>query len=64
MNTLKPVNQAQSNIKKVGRKVKLALSDLSPDERLDTLADIIIERIFEESKNGKLPILLDNNLQP
>lgn len=52
MNEFKLDNQYQNDVKKP--------SNLSIDERLDTLADIIIERIFEESKNGQLPLLLNN----
>ncbi len=56
MNQVKLINQAQNIDKKVGRKVKLAILTMSPEERLDSLADIIIERIIEENKEGILPI--------
>ncbi len=52
MNEIKLDNQDQNNVKKQ--------SEFSIDERLDILADIIIERIFEESKNSQLPLLFNN----
>jgi hypothetical protein len=55
MNEVKLYNQNQNNVKKA--------SDFSIDERLDMLADIIIERIFEESKNGKFPLLRNDSLK-
>jgi hypothetical protein len=58
MNQLKLINQAQEKGKKVGRKVKLAISTLSSEERLDSLADIVIERILEENKTPKLSAAL------
>ena len=60
MNEIKLINQAQNKGNKVGRKVELAILTMSPEERLDSLADIIIERIIEENKNGKLPIQLSD----
>ena len=60
MNQLKLTNQAQEKGKKVGRKVKFAISTLSPEERLDSLANIVIERILEENQNPNLPITLTN----
>lgn len=60
MNQLKLINQAQEKGKKVGRKVKLAISTLSSEERLDSLADIVIERILEENKTPKLSATLTN----
>ncbi len=60
MNQIELINQAQDKVKKVGRKVKLAISTLSPEERLDSLANIVIERILEENQNPKLPAIPTN----
>lgn len=53
MNQIELINQAQEKVKKVGRKVNLAISALSPEDRLNTIADIIIERILEERNKSK-----------
>ena len=50
--------QAQEKIKKAGRKIVPPIPPLSSDEILNTLADIIIERILEEKKIIKVPINL------
>ena len=50
--------QAQEKIKKAGRKIVPPIPPLSSDEILNTLADIIIERILEEKKISKVPINL------
>ncbi len=36
------------NTKKVGRKVIPAITTLSSEDRLNTIADLIIERLLEE----------------
>jgi hypothetical protein len=44
-----------NNVKEADRKIELAISPRSPEECLDTIADIIIERLLEErNKNIKL----------
>lgn len=53
MNTLGSKNQAQGKVKKAGRKVRLAVQNLSPEELLNSLADIIIERITEENEKSR-----------
>ena len=56
MNPKESVNKTQDRVKKAGRKVKFAISAMSPEERLNSLADIVIERIIEESRNSKLAL--------
>ncbi|MGH7203677.1 MAG: hypothetical protein ACREHC_04510 [Candidatus Levyibacteriota bacterium] len=52
MNKIQLKNHAQEDVKKAGRKVNLALTSLSPEDRLNSIADIIIERVLEvRSKN-------------
>ncbi len=51
-------NEPKERIKKKDKTVKLAFTPLSPEELLDSLADIIIERIIEEGKLGKLSLKL------
>ncbi|MBU1000733.1 hypothetical protein KKE78_05070 [Patescibacteria group bacterium] len=48
MNQLRLQNHTQTQVKKVGRKVRLPMSTLSIEDRLNSIADIIIERILEE----------------
>jgi len=50
MNEIELINLLENKGKKVGRKVERAILALSPEERLDSLADIIIERILEEKR--------------
>ena len=45
----------QLPIKKVDRQI-ISPTSPSPEELLNSLADIIIERIIEESKNEKIPM--------
>jgi hypothetical protein len=55
MNNTKPFKINQNTVNKAGRKVKLEISPRSPEECLDIIADIIIERLLEErNKNNKL----------
>lgn len=56
MNELELKNQDQEKVKKAGRKIAPPVSPLSSEEILNTLADIIIERILEEKRISKIPI--------
>ncbi len=56
MNDQELQNKAQEKVKKAGRKIVPPIPPLSSDEILNTLADIIIERILEEKKISKIPI--------
>ena len=56
MNEQELKNQALEKIKKAGRKIVPPIPPLSSDEILNTLADIIIERILEEKRINKIPI--------
>lgn len=58
MNDQELQNKAQVKIKKAGRKITPPVSPLSSEEILNTLADIIIERILEEKKINNTPINL------
>ncbi len=53
MRSLRLGIEAKKEIKKVGRKVTPPITPLSPEEVLNTLADIIIERILEDRKINK-----------
>lgn len=50
LNALQHKNPQQINPKKPGPKVSSAITAKSSDELLDTLADIILERITEENQ--------------
>ncbi len=52
MNKLNTNNDTQATVNKAGRKTKLAISPRSPEEHLNTIADIIIERMLEERKKN------------
>lgn len=55
MNTVKLNNHALGKPQITGRKVKLSVSTISPEERLNTIVDIIIERMLEE-RNKKVDV--------
>ncbi len=55
MNELQLKTHTQNKAKKPGPKVILAIENLSFEERLDFLANLIIERILEE--RNKAPVV-------
>lgn len=53
MRSLRLGNEAKKEIKKVGRKETLPVTLPSSEEVLNTLTDIIIERLLEDRKTNK-----------
>ncbi len=58
MNQQELRNQDKEKIKKADKRIAPLIISPSPGEILNTLADIIIERILEESKNGQISVTL------
>ncbi len=58
MNQQELKNQDKEKIKKADKRIAPLVISPSSDEILNTLADIIIERILEESKNGQISVTL------
>ncbi|QQG40546.1 MAG: hypothetical protein HYV37_03185 [Candidatus Levyibacteriota bacterium] len=56
LNALEYKNLQQINPKKPGPKVTSVITPKSSDELLDSLADILLERIVEESQKGNFPV--------
>lgn len=55
MNEPQLKTKIQYQAKKVGRKVRFTIENLSSEERLDSLANLIIERVLEE--RNKAPVV-------
>ncbi len=58
MNQQELKNQDKEKIKKADKRIAPLVISPSSDKILNTLADIIIERILEESKNGQISVTL------
>ncbi len=54
MNEIKMNKNYQDTVNKAGRRTKLAIFPRSPEEYLNTIADIIIERMLEERKKNTI----------